>query len=79
MDLNISIWVMDIETLASVFTYSGINKDTGEIVQFVLHKDRWDWFELINHLNTVNGQVGFNNINFDYPIIHYILNNQFNW
>lgn len=73
------IVIYDIETLASCFTYTDIDRDTTEVKQFVLHKDRWDWFELINHLNIINGQIGFNNVNFDYPILHFILNNQFNW
>ena len=68
-----NVWVYDIETLASCFTYTAYNIDTAEIVQYVIHKDRNDWVELMNHLNQCKGQIGFNNINFDYPIIHYIL------
>lgn len=69
------IWVYDIETLKSCWTYTAINVDTEEIVQFVLHKNRWDLQGLLNHLNDCKGQVGFNNLNFDYPIIHWILKN----
>lgn len=72
-----SLWVYDIETLKSCFTYTAINIDTQEIVQYVIHKDRNDIEQLINHLNQCKGQIGFNNINFDYPIIHYILNHVF--
>jgi len=71
--------VYDIETLASCFTYSAINVKTEEKYQFVLHKDKNDWFSLVNHLQECIGQIGFNNINFDYPIIHYILENMFIW
>jgi hypothetical protein len=67
------VWVYDIETLKSCFTYTAINVDTEEIVQYVLHKDKSDWDEFINHLKQCKGQIGFNNLNFDYPIIHYIL------
>lgn len=70
---NRQIWVYDIETLASCFTYTAINIDTEEVVQYVIHKDRNDSVEFIEHLNDCNGQIGFNNINFDYPIIHKIL------
>lgn len=71
--------VYDIETLSSCFTYSAINVKTEEKYQFVLHKDKNDWFSLVNHLQECIGQIGFNNINFDYPIIHYILENMFIW
>ena len=75
--INRNLWVYDIETLKSCFTYSAINIDTLEKVQFVLHKDKWELEQLLNHLNECKGQVGFNNLNFDYPIIHWILRN--NW
>lgn len=69
-----SSWVYDIETLKSCFTYTAINIDTEKIVQYVIHKDRNDIDELINHLKSCKGQIGFNNINFDYPVIHYLMN-----
>mgnify|MGYP000452781067 CR=1 FL=1 len=71
--MNRKCWVYDIETLKSCFTYCAINVDTEEIVKFVLHKDRFDFDELISHLKECKGHIGFNNISFDYPIIHYIL------
>ena len=77
--MNRSIWVYDVETLYSVFTYTALNIDTQEIKQFVLHKDRWELKELISHLNECKGHIGFNNLNFDYPIIHYILKNLKIW
>lgn len=76
---NRQIWVYDIETLKSCFTYTGYNIDTKEIVQYVLHKDRFELTELITHLEQCKGQIGLNNIGFDYPIIHYILQNYKDW
>lgn len=67
------VYVYDIETLKSCFTYSAINIDTEEIVKYVIHKDTSDIAELFDHLHQCKGQIGFNNINFDYPILHYIL------
>lgn len=67
------IWVYDIETLKSCFTYSAFNIDTCEVVQYVIHEKRNNISKLIKHLNKLKGQIGFNNVNFDYPIIHYIL------
>ncbi len=67
------LWVYDIETLASCFTYTAYNVDTQEVVQYVIHKNRNDLLQLINHLKACKGHIGFNNLSFDYPIIHYLL------
>lgn len=73
------LWIYDIETLKSCFTYTAINVDTQEIVQFVLHKDRFELNDFMSHLFDVYAQVGFNNLSFDYPIIHYIMCNSDQW
>lgn len=73
------IWVVDIETLKSCFTYSAINIDSEEIVQFVIHENKNDLCDLISHLEECRGQIGFNNLNFDYSIIHMILNKYHIW
>lgn len=67
------IYVYDVETMQSCFTYTALNIDTEEIVQFVLHKDRFELRELIIHLKSCKAQIGFNNLAFDYPVIHYIM------
>lgn len=69
------IEVYDIETLSNCFTYSGLDKDTLKVSQFVIHKDRDDTAELIVHLNMLSGQIGFNNLAFDGQVIQWILNN----
>jgi len=71
--------VYDIETLASCFTYTDYNIDTGEVSQFVLHKDRFELLGLIQHLRRCKGLIGYNNINFDYPVIHFIIKNYNKW
>lgn len=71
------VWVYDIETLKSCFTYTGLNVDTKEKVQYVLHKDRFELLELLAHLDTCKGHIGFNNLNFDYPIIHWLAKNKY--
>lgn len=77
------IWVYDIETLKSCFTYSAINVDTGEIVQFAFHENYknliYELDSLVYHLRNCKGQIGFNNVNFDYPILHFILKNFKKW
>lgn len=72
------LWVYDIETLKSCFTYSAINIDTQERVQYVIHKDRNDIVNLCDHLCKCNGQIGFNNIGFDYPVIHELMSHYSN-
>lgn len=72
--MNKQFWVYDIETLASCFTYTAYNIDTKQIVQYVIHKDRDEDFPyFIEHLNNCEAQIGFNNLNFDYPILHKLL------
>lgn len=71
--------VYDLEVLASCFTYTDININTLEITQFILHKDNFELDSLVSYLDTVTHQVGFNNLTFDYPIIHYILNRYKSW
>ena len=77
--MNKNIWVFDVETFKKMFSYCAINKDTEEIVKFVIHKDKYELPELIVHLKSCKGLIGFNNINFDYPILHYILDNYYTW
>lgn len=79
MTFNKQLYIYDIETLKSCFTYTAYNVDTNEVVQYVLHKDRFELLELIKHLKECKGQIGFNNINFDYPIIHKLLLNWEKW
>lgn len=67
--------VYDIETLSNLFTYTGYNCNTKTWSQFVISNWRNDLQDLILHLKKPNIiQVGFNNENFDYPVIHHILN-----
>lgn len=74
--MNRNLWVYDLETLCSCFTYSGYNIDTKEVVQYAIFGDRNDLEMLLNHLSLVKGHIGFNNLAFDYPILHYILQNK---
>lgn len=73
MDKN--YYIYDIETLKSCFTYTGLNIDTAEIKTYVLHKDKFELHDLIQHLETVKYGIGFNNIFFDYPVLHFIIEN----
>ena len=70
---NRNVWVYDIETLASCWTYTAINIDTQEVVQYVLHKNRFELLELVVHLQQCKGHIGFNNLNFDSPSLVFLL------
>lgn len=76
---NRKLWVYDIETLASCFTYTAYNVDTLQVVQYTIHEDKNELRDLISHLLDCLGQIGFNNLSFDYPIIHFILANYKAW
>ena len=71
--------IYDLETLASCFTYTGYDINTNKVNQFVLHRDKFELLELVQHLKSLRGQIGFNNEDFDYPIEHYILKNWKKW
>lgn len=75
MLMNRQIEIYDLETLLGCFTYTGYNIDTKEVTQFVIMEGRNDYNKLITHLRTLVYQVGFNNVNFDYPILHNLLLN----
>ena len=48
---NRESYIYDIETLKSCFTLTVLNIDTQKIKQFTLHKNRWEFKELIEDLN----------------------------
>ncbi len=73
------IEVYDIEVLTNCHTYTGINIDTGVCMQFVIHSNRNNLIEYIDHLKSLKKCIGFNNIEYDYPIIHFILTNYNSW
>jgi hypothetical protein len=60
--------VYDIETLNSCFTFTDLDIDTKEIKQFVIHPRRNELNDFLDYYETVDLGVGFNNVNFDYPI-----------
>ncbi|MCB0743449.1 MAG: hypothetical protein KDC67_06065 [Ignavibacteriae bacterium] len=74
------VWIYDIETISNFFSYVGYNINTGEYVYFVIWKETNHYQKLVNHLTTVvNGMIGFNNLAFDYPVLHYMLDSYDKW
>jgi hypothetical protein len=69
------VWVYDLEQMFNFHCATFLNRDNPiELQQFVIHKSRNDFNEYIEFLETqVGGLIGFNNLNYDYPLIHYLL------
>lgn len=73
-------WIYDIEIYRNVFTLSIIREDrkVGKKFEISFRKDqRREMLLFLKRIKTDGGRmVGFNNIGFDYPLLHYILENQ---
>ncbi len=69
-----SIYIYDIETYPNIFTCAVLHPATAQQWMFEI-SDRIDMTEqfinFLNYLKAINASmVGFNNIHFDYPVIH---------
>jgi len=73
------VWVYDVETLSNCFTYTAMERDSKEVIQFTIWQDINELDEFLAHLNSVRGLIGFNNLSFDYPVLHFILNSAERW
>jgi len=71
------LYTYDIETYPNVFTCSTKHFDTGEIYVHEWSERRNDMVNFVDFLrflmNSNSTMVGFNNLSFDYPVLHYIL------
>jgi len=70
------IVIYDLEVLSNYFLYYDKNIETGEEHLFEISLLRNELKDLLSHLLTLKGQIGYNNINYDSQIIQYIINNQ---
>lgn len=73
-------WIYDIETYPNIFTLVAVESNKKEAWVFEI-SDRKDQRQgMIDFLRRVrrsgDRMVGFNNIGFDYPVLHHILKNQ---
>lgn len=73
--------IYDIETYPNCFTLTAKHKLTGKIWRFEISLRRNDAHLIRRFLDVLKGQgcrmVGFNNLGFDYPVIHYLYNFKF--
>ena len=72
-DIDRGLWTYDLETLISFFCAVFINVDTKEQRVFIIHESRNNVQELRQFIKQCKGLIGFNNLNFDYPILHLII------
>lgn len=63
----------DLEQFKNFHSGTFLNIVTKEVKQFVLHKDRNELDEYLSFLENVEALIGFNNINYDYPLLHYLI------
>ena len=70
--------IYDLETLINLFTYTGYDCINKKWRQFLICSLLNQISELVDWLYTIKDNnyymIGFNNENFDYPIIHHIIN-----
>lgn len=70
-----NIEIYDLEIFVNLFTYTGINKQTNEVKQFRIGIGQNDLSDLLCHLLSLSAMIGFNNLNYDYPILHFLITN----
>jgi len=70
-------WTYDLETYPNIFTADFKHANTGTRLLFEVSDRKNEINELYAFLNVLKGagcrMVGFNNLGFDYPIIHFII------
>lgn len=73
---NNSLWVIDVEQFPNFHSLCAINVDTGERKDFVIHESRDDRVQYLAWLLSCKTWITFNGINYDYPLVHNILQNR---
>jgi hypothetical protein len=71
--------VYDIETYPNLFTFTAISGDTDQEWYFEISHWRNDLSLLVQFMDRcrgVNRWVGYNSLGFDYPVVHFIYQNQ---
>lgn len=75
------VYIFDLEIYPNCFLFSGKWRGQNEVQTFEISSRKNQRTELLQWLSYLQGLgayfTGFNNIGFDYPIIHDLLNNQF--
>ena len=67
--------VFDIECLSNFFSYTGYDRASQKIFQFVICPFRNDYNDLMIHLKRKDlYMIGYNNLRYDYPVLHHMIN-----
>jgi hypothetical protein len=73
-------WIYDLETYPNIFSIGLLNVDTKEAWVFEISTRKNQSKQMIDFMRRLYREkarmVGFNNIGFDYPVLHYILKNK---
>lgn len=76
-----NFYIYDLETMINQFLFTGKFFGRPEIYTFEISPRMNQLNELLMHLNYLQNckvhMVGYNSLNFDYPILHHILNNAY--
>ena len=64
------IVVYDIESLSNLFTVTFYEIKNKKYKSFVIHESQNDLKELVAYLKLVTGMIGYNNLDYDYRVIH---------
>lgn len=69
--------IYDLETFPNFHSFCGYSTSYGTYYEFYLYDDRKQWLEYINFLSYLMSNkvilIGFNNIGYDYPLLHHII------
>ena len=72
-------WVYDLECYPNIFTFAAQHPNTGTRAFFEISEWRNDLTSLIEFLHAMEPAecrlIGFNNVGYDYPMLHFILEN----
>lgn len=79
--MNYYTW--DIETFPNIFTFCGKFKESDQVYLYEISDRINETQELIKHLSWLRAlqieMVGFNNLTFDYPILHELMTNPYSF
>ena len=79
--LDHGVWVYDIEQFANFHSFTAYNVATKVVKAFVLFDH--SRFELKEYLDFLKNEacvlIGYNNVNYDYPMLHYLMENGDKW
>lgn len=70
-------YIYDLETLVNFFSFTGKFEGSSEVFSFEISDRKFQRDELLTHLSFLQNigvtMVGYNNLGFDYPILHSLL------